>query len=147
MDTFSQCTWWPLCSTLNTTQMELQPLFYGMNTHENPITTVQTRSICLMNWYHPGQTHHRQVDIGSIQFQIDLPVDCSLTVLVEVLSHLGTHCSDDSNDKCNSLFTSCRHAKDTVWSCENTECVLKIWILLKLWKHRYRGIKSFFFFF
>lgn len=34
---------------------------------------------------------HRQVDVGGIQLQVDLPVDRSLAVLVEVLSHLGTH--------------------------------------------------------
>ena len=45
-------------------------------------------SIRLLNSY------HRQVDVGGIQLQVDLPVDCSLAVLVEVLSHLGTHGSE-----------------------------------------------------
>lgn len=39
-------------------------------------------------------SYHRQVDVGGIQLQVDLPVDCSLTVLVEVLSDLGTHGSE-----------------------------------------------------
>lgn len=39
---------------------------------------------------------HRQVDIGGIQLQVDLPVDCSLAVLVEVLSHLRAHGSNFS---------------------------------------------------
>lgn len=50
-------------------------------------------NIVLISSSCPQVTHHRQVDIGGIQFQIDLSVDCSLTVLMEVLSHLGTHCS------------------------------------------------------
>lgn len=63
MDTFSQGTWWPHCST----QVELEPLDYDMIAHENHIPTVQTHTIGLMNWYiYPGQTHHRQVDIGSL---------------------------------------------------------------------------------
>lgn len=39
-------------------------------------------------------SYHRQVDVGGIQLQVDLPVDCSLAVLVEVLSDLGTHGSE-----------------------------------------------------
>ena len=43
---------------------------------------------------HLLNSHHRQVDVGGVQLQVDLPVDCSLAVLVEVLSHLGTHGSE-----------------------------------------------------
>lgn len=36
----------------------------------------------------PGRTHHRQIDVGGIQLQVDLAVDGSLRVLVVVLAHL-----------------------------------------------------------
>lgn len=44
-------------------------------------------------------THHRQVDVGGIQLHVDLPVNCSLAILVEVLSHLGTHGSETQHTK------------------------------------------------
>lgn len=46
-------------------------------------------------------SHHRQVDVGSIQLQVDLHVDCSLALRVEVLSHLGTHGSETQQKKKN----------------------------------------------
>lgn len=48
---------------------------------------------------HLLDSHHRQVDVGGIQLQVDLPVDCSLAVLVEVLSHLRTHGSETQQTK------------------------------------------------
>lgn len=46
-----------------------------------------------------ADSHHRQVDVGSVQLQVDLPVNGSLAVLVEILSHLGRHCSENTHTK------------------------------------------------
>lgn len=69
----------------------------------NPyITLLDTQA---QSHLHKNNTHHRQVDIGGIQLQVDLPVDCGLAVLVEVLSHLRTHCSETA--KLNVIPLTC----------------------------------------
>lgn len=46
-----------------------------------------------------ANSHHGQVDVGSVQLQVDLPVNGRLAVLVEILSHLSRHCSENSKKK------------------------------------------------
>lgn len=46
-----------------------------------------------------ADSHHRQVDVGRVQLQVDLPVNGGLAVLVEILSHLGRHCSENTHTR------------------------------------------------
>lgn len=70
-------------------------------------------------WISNYWTHHRQVDVGGIQLQVDLPVDCSLAVLVEVLSHLRTHCSETANTHDSKLFNS--HVRNIRHGCKSVQ--------------------------
>lgn len=45
----------------------------------------------LKGFYLDGDSYHGKVDIGGVQFQVDLAVDASLAVLVVILSHLRAH--------------------------------------------------------
>jgi len=43
------------------------------------------------------KAHHGEVNIGGIELQVDLLVNSILTVLVVVLTHLGSHLTEDKS--------------------------------------------------
>lgn len=49
-------------------------------------------------------SYHRQVDVGRVHLQVDLPVDGSLAVLVEILSHLRVHVAVNTHTHRTLLF-------------------------------------------
>lgn len=67
------------------------------------IKNVSHNDLTLVFHYLPLQydleTYHGQVDVGGVQLQVDLPVDGSLAVLVEILSHLRAHVAAHTRDR------------------------------------------------
>lgn len=71
------------------------------------------------------EPYHGQVDVGGVHLQVNLPVDCSLAVLVEILSHLGTHDSE-TEERLNKVldFRRCNvgHLKNNFsWENDRTQ--------------------------
>lgn len=54
----------------------------------------------------PHGSYHGQVDIGGVQLQVDLPVDGSLAVLVEIVSHLRAHVAINTHTHTQSIYTT-----------------------------------------